>query len=93
MSTKGALTIVSKEVTAHAAVVIIEADSQEQLTSVAAKNLAIQTATAGGLQRAGLSNTPAPYPVGPDGESDEDLRLGRKPLTAYRCEFKLAGGL
>lgn len=72
-------------------VVIVEAATPEEVTSVEAKELAIG-AVAGRMTRAGLSASPQPYPVDADGAS-EPLLSGRpgQIVAAYRCDFELAG--
>ena len=58
-----------------------------------ARQMAIKEAAARGLSRPGLSGNDSPYPVDADGATDDDLLLGRRPVAAYRCDYRVTGGL
>lgn len=74
--------------------VTVEGDSQEEVMSPAAKQMAIQTATSNGLSRAGVSGNEVAYPVDANGETSEQLVLGRGgQVAAYRCDYNVTGGL
>jgi len=73
--------------------IIIEADGQEEAQSAEAKQLALKTAAANGLTRPGLSGGESTYPVDANGETDNDLVMGRGVVAAYRCDYKVTAGL
>lgn len=74
--------------------VTIEGDNQEEVVSSEARQLAIQTA-AGRVSRPGTSGGESPYPVDANGNTGDDLLFGRNGATvaAYRCDYKIRGGL
>lgn len=75
-------------------VVIIEGDTQEEVMSSPARTLALETASRS-LSRAGLSSQESAYPVDANGETSEDLILGRGGVAVdkYRCDYKVTAGL
>lgn len=88
------LRVVSTNLNNRGGQVIIEGDGQEEVMSPAAKQMAIQAASAT-IQRAGVSGNEVAYPVDEDGNTGEDLILGRsgKRVAAYRCDYNITGGL
>ncbi len=88
------LSVVSADLKDRSGTVIIQGDGQEEVMSAAAKQMAINHASSR-ISRAGVSGNEVAYPVDADGNTDEDLVLGRngKTVAAYRCEFKITGGL
>lgn len=85
--------LVSKNLTDRSGVIIVQADSQEEATSASARDLALKTAAANGISRPGLSQTPTPYPVDADGNSEGPVLLAQVPVAGYRCDFHIAGML
>lgn len=71
--------------------VIVEADTQEEVLSSAARQAAINAAT--GVSRPGTSGGESPYPVDADGTTSDELMMGRGQVAAYRCDYKITGGL
>ena len=67
------------------------AGSMAELGSPAAAQMAIQEALKLGLNRPGLNTSPGAYPVDEEGNSDEDVIMGRKPVAGYRRTFQIAG--
>ena len=91
-----ALRVATQDLKDRQGTVTIEGDSQEEVMSPAAKQLAIQTAVSGGITRAGVSGNEVAYPVDADGNTSDDLILGRAgadAVKAYRCDYNLTGGL
>ena len=84
--------IVSTSFDVRQGCVIVESATQEGVTSKAAKELAIKEA-ATRLHRVGFSGIPSPYPVNANGEITDDVILGREPVSAYRCDYKVQAGL
>ena len=88
-----ALRVVAEDLNDRNGVVTVEGDGQEEVMSPTAKSLAIETASKK-ISRPGISGNESVYPVGPDGQTSEDLLLGRAgEVTAYRCDYKVSGGL
>lgn len=89
-----ALEVVNKNIQNRQGTVTVQGDSQEEVMSAAAKQLAINEAQAGGIQRAGVSGNEVAYPVDADGNTNDNLILGRGgEVAAYRCDYNLTGGL
>lgn len=88
-----ALRIVSSNIGDRQGTVIIAADKQEEVMSAAAKQMAIAEGSKQ-LGRCGVSGNEVAYPVDENGQSSEDLVLGRAGQVAeYHCEYKLTAGL
>jgi hypothetical protein len=89
-----ALRVVSQQLNDRTGTVTIEGDGQEEVMSHPAKQLALQTATAGGISRPGLSGNESVYPVDAEGNSSDALVLGQAGKAhAFRCDYKIQGGL
>lgn len=89
-----ALRVVSTDLKDRQGQVTVEGDAQEEVMSPAAKQMAINAAVAGGISRAGVSGNEVAYPVDANGETSDDLILGRGgQVAAYRCDYNLTGGL
>lgn len=89
------LSVVGSNLHDRGGTVTVQGDGQEEVMSAAAKQLAITTATARGISRAGVSGNEVAYPVDADGETSDDLVLGRngKRVAAYRCDYNVTGGI
>jgi hypothetical protein len=89
------LKVVDSDIGDRQGTVTIHGDSQEEVMSAAAKQMSIQAAAAGGLSRPGVSGNEVAYPVDAEGKTSDDLILGRSGATvaAYRCDYKVTGGL
>lgn len=85
--------VISVDLNDRQGVVVIEADSQEEARSMSARQAALTKAAQAGLPRPGISNNEAPYPVDNDGQTDDDLMQGRRPVAGYRCAFTVTAGL
>lgn len=87
-----AIRLISSEFSSRDGTVIIEADQQEEATSLAARELALQTA-ASRLSSPGLADQPSPYPVDANGESPEELITGKsgQRAAAFRCDYRVNG--
>lgn len=75
------------------AVIVVEAETIEGVQSTESRTLALQKAGALGLTRPGLDRPSGPYPVDAEGKSDEEVVMGRRPLAAYRQDYKILAGL
>lgn len=71
--------------------VIVEGTTPGEVTSSAAKALALNTARMY-LSRPGISGQGGPYPVGPDGEQLDVLK-GVPQGSRYRQDFAIREGL
>ncbi len=78
--------------TQRSAEVTIQGPTQDSVRSADARNLAIATARAQ-LGRCGTSGTESSYPVDADGNTSDDLLMGRGQVAAYRCDYKLTASL
>ena len=88
-----ALRVVSQDLGDRQGKVTVEGDTQEEGMSSAAKQLAINTA-ARSIARAGVSGNETAYPVDEQGNTSEELVLGRGgSVAAYRCDYNITGGL
>lgn len=87
------VTVVDRTFTERSAKIIVQADQMEQVTSPAARTMAIQ-AGAERLSRCGISNMPSAYPVDANGDTDEDLQMGRRQgVVGYRADYEVQAGL
>ncbi len=88
------LSVVSHDLGDRQGTVTVQGDGQEEVMSAAAKQLAITTASSR-ISRAGVSGGEVAYPVDANGNTSDDLVLGRNgaKVAAYRCEYKITGGL
>ena len=67
---------------------VVAGNNIEELLSAATSNSVIQKAAEAGLHRPGVSNTSGPYPVDAEGNTDDDLMLGKRgPVAGYRRDF------
>lgn len=89
-----ALTVVATNLGDRQGTVTVQGDTQEEVMSAAAKQMAIQAATKQ-LNRPGVSGNEVSYPVDAEGNTSDDLILGRSGATvvAYRCDYNVTGGL
>lgn len=89
------LNVVESKMHDRGGVVTVQGDGQEEVMSAGAKQLAITTAASNGIARPGVSGNEVAYPVDEDGQTSEDLVLGRngKRVAAYRCDYTITGGL
>jgi len=74
-------------------IVIIAADTIEEANSPEARNLALQTAASHGISRPGISGNASAYPVDEDGETSQEMVLGRKPAVGFRIDYPVTGML
>jgi len=88
------LQVVKKDLGDRQGVVTIQGDSQEEVMSATAKQMAIQ-AGAAQLGRCGVSGNESAYPVDAAGQTSDNLVLGRGDavVAAYRCDYNLTAGL
>ena len=89
-----ALRVVSADLNDRGGTVIIAGDGQEEVMSAAAKQMAIGEASKR-ISRAGVSGNEVAYPVDANGQTSDDLVLGRggAVVAGYHCEYKITGGL
>ena len=86
-----ALHVVNTKLNDRQGTVTVQGDTQEEVMSSAAKSMAIQAA-ARGLNRPGVSGNEVAYPVDADGNTSDDLILGRGgEVAAYRCDYNVTG--
>lgn len=86
------LTVVDRNLSDRQGTVTVQGDTQEEVTSAAAKNLALSEAGSR-ISRPGISGSPSAYPVDAAGETSDALMMGRGQVAGYRCDFPITGGL
>lgn len=73
---------------------VVRGNNIEELMESAATHVVLQKAAASGLNRPGVSNSSGPYPVDDEGNTDDDLLLGRRgPIAGYQRDFVVLAGL
>lgn len=87
------LQIVDSQMTDRDGVITIQGDNQDEVMSRDARNAVLQFAAKNGLPRPGLSGGESAYPVDTEGKTPDALVLGQLPVAAYRCDYKVTGGL
>lgn len=75
------------------ATVVLQDISPEPLLSLQAREMAIKVAGELGLAGCGISSQSGTYPVDAEGNSNEDVYMGRTQVAGYRQEFGLLRGL
>ena len=67
---------------------VVEGKTIDELLESATSNLVVQKAAALGFHRPGVSNAGGPYPVDENGNTDDDLLMGKRgPVAGYRRDF------
>lgn len=75
-------------------VIVVEASSPEDFSSIAVRNQVLAFARSHGLPTAsGLGGIPNSYPVDDKGEVDEDLILGKRPFKCFQAEYTVNAGI
>lgn len=87
------LSIHSQEFTNLSGLVVIRGETQAEVESADARQMAVAAGAAHGLTRVGVSNVPRGYPVDAEGNTSADLSMGRGTGTvaAYHADYKVAG--
>ena len=88
-----ALSVVKEEVNARQGIITIRGDTQAEVSTMAARELAISRATAHGLSKPGISGNASIYPVDAEGKTSEDLMQGRGRVAGYHAEWPVSGSL
>ena len=88
-----ALEVISDKLNDRGGIVTVQGDTQEEVQSAPARQLAIQHAGSKGISRPGTSGGPSTYPVDSEGKGSEDVLMGRVPVAAYRTDFSISGGV
>ena len=87
------LSVVAEEYTDRTGKVVVAGATQEEVMSMQARQMAV-TQAAARLPRAGLSGNAVPYPVDAQGQTSDDLMLGRvQGIVGYHCEYPVAAGV
>lgn len=87
-----AIQLIDIDVKGHQAQVILQGDTQEEVMSPTAKHMAIREAQKNGVSRGGVSGTETAYPVDSNGDTSEELILGRAgKAVAFRCKYAISG--
>jgi hypothetical protein len=87
------LQVISHNLGDRQGIVIIASDSMEEVMGTEAKQLALKTASANGISRPGISGTATPYPVDENGETSDDLVMGKGTVAGYRADFPVTGSI
>lgn len=82
-----------KNSNANSMVVVLDGDQRGELTSVDARNLALQYARQVGFPARGLGGVPYPFPVNEAGETNEKLLMGQEKIASWRAEFTVNAGI
>ena len=73
---------------------VVFGDNIDELMQSSTANSVLQKAAALGLNRPGVSNATGAYPVDADGNTDNDLLLGKRGAPAgYRREFVILASI
>lgn len=73
---------------------VVAGNDIEELMSAATSNFVLKKAAEAGLNRPGVSNASGPYPVDADGNTDDELLMGKRgPVAGYRRDFVVLAGL
>jgi hypothetical protein len=87
------LQVVDIQLTDRNGRVTVQAATQEEALSRAAKDLVLQTAAQRGLPRPGLSGGESVYPVDAEGKTSDALIMGQGVVAGYRADYPVTGGL
>ena len=87
------LRVVNHQLGDRQGVVTIAADDMELAMGTEAKQLALKTAAAQGISRPGISGVATPYPVDENGETSDDLIMGKGVVAGYQVDFPVTGAL
>lgn len=88
------VSIVKVDIGDRQGTVTVKGDTQEEALGAEAKQVVLKTAANQGLPRPGLSGAAHAYPVDANGETSEDLVLGRGGVVAgYHADYPVTGGL
>lgn len=66
---------------------VVQGADIHELMAAETSTAVLEKAAAAGLNRPGISNAGGPYPVDADGQTDDDLLLGKRPIAGYRRDF------
>lgn len=87
------LTVIQRDVNDREGKITIQGDTMEEVSSLTARNLALKEAAVAGLSRPGVSGNAPAYPVDAEGQSTEDVIMGRTPVAGYRCDYPVTAGI
>lgn len=88
-----ALTVVGNNCSDREGTIIVQGETMSEVMSADAKRHALQAAGAR-ISRPGISGNGSAYPVDAEGNTSEDLMMGRGgTVAAYRVDYKVTGGL
>lgn len=87
------LRVVSAQIGDRQGTVTIQGDAMDEVLSAPAKTMVLQHAAQNGLSRPGLSGGESAYPVDANGDTNDDLILGRGQVAGYRCDYRVTGAL
>lgn len=73
--------------------VLVDGDLPEELTSIKMRQQVMQFARSLGFPASGLGTVPSPYPVDAEGKTDDELVLGKRPMTGWQAEYTVNAGL
>lgn len=73
--------------------VVLQSDKPEELTTRETRDRVIVEARLRGFPARGHSSIPSSYPVDKDGDTDDELILGKRPVAAYRADYTVSAGL
>lgn len=74
------------------ATVVVEADRHEELLNTNAKLKALEYARSKNFPAHGISNLPAPYPVGVGGQVTDGVLTGKEKIAAWRLDVDVSPG-
>ena len=85
--------IVKCAVTDCQAEIIVQGATQAEVTDTDTKRLVLNKAAAAGLSRPGIASTISAYPVDANGEYDDELMMGKRPVAGFRADYKVMSAL
>jgi len=72
---------------------ILKPATPDQLTSRATRDLLAVECRNRGFPMRGISNSPTPFPIDANGESHEDMVLGKREYIGWRVEYEVSAGV
>lgn len=73
---------------------IVEGNNIEELMSADTSHAVIKKAAEAGMHRPGVSSASGPYPVDINGQTDDELLLGKRgPVANYRRDFVILASI
>jgi len=72
---------------------IPKSQSPESLTSMNTRQWIMNEARSRGFPAHGLGSIPQPYPVDANGNTDDELIMGKRDFVAWRADYQIYAGV